>query len=148
VRAKLGYPFRFVELAQEINAGMPEYVVRRIQDLLNEGSKSLRGARVLLLGVTYKPDIADQRESPAKPLAQQLLAKGADVVYHDPHVLDWHVNGTAVTRADDLDTELAKADVSVLLQNHSSYDLEAMAATANLLFDTRGTVRAEGVARL
>jgi nucleotide sugar dehydrogenase len=148
VRAKLGYPFRFVELAQEINAGMPEYVVRRIQDLLNESSKSLRGARVLLLGVTYKPDIADQRESPAKPLAQQLLAKGADVVYHDPHVHDWEVNGTPVTRADDLDTELAKADVSVLLQNHSSYDLEAMASAASLLFDTRGTVRAEGVARL
>ena len=58
------------------------------------------------------------------------------------------MNGTAVTRADDLDTELAKADVSVLLQNHSSYDLEAIAATASLLFDTRGTVRAEGVARL
>ena len=93
VRAKLGYPFRFVELAQEINAGMPQYVVRRLQDLLNEEAKSLRGARVLLLGVTYKPDIADQRESPAKPLAQQLIAKGADVIYHDPHVTDWRVGG-------------------------------------------------------
>ena len=148
VRAKLGYPFRFVELAQEINAGMPEYVVRRIQDLLNEGSKSLRGARVLLLGVTYKPDIADQRESPAKPLAQQLIAKGAEVVYHDPHVTDWRVGGVSVERADDLDTELAKADVSVLLQNHSSYDLDAIAASARLLFDTRGKVHADGVARL
>jgi nucleotide sugar dehydrogenase len=148
VRAKLGYPFRFVELAQEINAGMPEYVVRRIQDLLNEESKSLRGARVLLLGVTYKPDIADQRESPAKPLAQQLMAKGADVVFHDPHVQEWRVAGTSVTRADDLDAELAKADVSILLQNHSSYDLEEIAATARLLFDTRGKVAAEGVARL
>jgi UDP-N-acetyl-D-glucosamine dehydrogenase len=148
VRAKLGYPFRFVELAQEINAGMPEYVVRRIQDLLNEESKSLRGARVLLLGVTYKPDIADQRESPAKPLAQQLMAKGADVIYHDPHVADWKVAGASVPRADDLDTELAKADVSVLLQNHASYDLDAIAATARLLFDTRGKVAAEGVARL
>jgi nucleotide sugar dehydrogenase len=148
VRAKLGYPFRFVELAQEINAGMPEYVVRRIQDLLNEESKSLRGARVLLLGVTYKPDIADQRESPAKPLAQQLMAKGADVVYHDPHVADWRVGGSSVPRADDLDTELAKADVSILLQNHASYDLDAIAATARLLFDTRGQVKAAGVARL
>jgi nucleotide sugar dehydrogenase len=148
VRAKLGYPFRFVELAQEINAGMPQYVVRRLQDLLNEEAKSLRGARVLLLGVTYKPDIADQRESPAKPLAQQLIAKGADVVYHDPHVTDWQVGGTSVERADDLETELAKADVSVLLQNHSSYDLAALAAGARLLFDTRGKVNAEGVARL
>jgi UDP-N-acetyl-D-glucosamine dehydrogenase len=148
VRAKLGYPFRFVELAQEINAGMPEYVVRRIQDLLNEESKSLRGARVLLLGVTYKPDISDQRESPAKPLAQQLMAKGADVVFHDPHVSDWIVNGTSVTRADDLDAELAKADVSVLLQNHASYDLDAIAHVARRLFDTRGKVTAEGVTRL
>jgi nucleotide sugar dehydrogenase len=148
VRAKLGYPFRFVELAQEINAGMPQYVVRRLQDLLNEEAKSLRGARVLLLGVTYKPDIADQRESPAKPLAQQLIAKGADVIYHDPHVTDWHVGGASVERADDLETELAKADVSVLLQNHSSYDLAALAAGARLLFDTRGKVHAEGVARL
>ncbi len=148
VRAKLGYPFRFVELAQEINAGMPQYVVRRLQDLLNEEAKSLRGARVLLLGVTYKPDIADQRESPAKPLAQQLIAKGADVVYHDPHVTDWRIGGASVERADDLDAELAKADVSVLLQNHSSYDLDAIAASARLLFDTRGKVNAEGVARL
>jgi len=148
VRAKLGYPFRFVELAQEINAGMPQYVVRRLQDLLNEEAKSLRGARVLLLGVTYKPDIADQRESPAKPLAQQLIAKGADVIYHDPHVTDWLVGGVSIERAEDLEGELAKADVSVLLQNHSSYDLDALAANARLLFDTRGKVRADGVARL
>src|SRR3954454_21869783 len=148
VPAKLGYPFRFVELAQEINAGMPQYVVRRLQDLLNEQAKSLRGARVLLLGVTYKPDIADQRESPAKPLAQQLMAKGADVIYHDPHVEDWRVGGTSAERADDLEAELAKADVSVLLQNHSSYYLDALAAGARLLFDTRGKVNAEGVSRL
>ncbi|HTY71978.1 MAG TPA: nucleotide sugar dehydrogenase [Actinomycetes bacterium] len=148
VRAKLGYPFRFVELAQEINAGMPDYVVRRMQDLLNEESKALRGARVLLLGVTYKPDIADERESPAKPVAAQLLAKGADVVFHDPLVQEWRVNGVAVTRADDLETELAKADLSVLLQNHTAYDLDFVAATARRLFDTRGKVVGEGVARL
>jgi UDP-N-acetyl-D-mannosaminuronate dehydrogenase len=98
--------------------------------------------------VTYKPDIADQRESPAKPLAQQLIAKGAEVIYHDPHVTDWRVGGASVERADDLDAELAKADVSVLLQNHSSYDLDAIAASARLLFDTRGKVHADGVARL
>ena len=103
---------------------------------------------MLLLGVTYKPDIADQRESPATPLAQQLIAKGADVIYHDPHVTDWLVGGVSIERADDLEGELAKADVSVLLQNHSSYDLDALAANARLLFDTRGKVHAEGVARL
>ena len=89
VRAKLGYPFRFVELAQEINATMPAYVVQRAQNILNEDSKPLRGSTVLLLGVTYKPDIADQRESPAVPLAQQLIAKGATVQYFDAKVADW-----------------------------------------------------------
>lgn len=148
VRANLGYPFRFVELAQEINAGMPSYVVRRVQDVLNDDGKALRGARVLLLGVTYKPDIADQRESPAKPLAQQLMDKGAHVVYHDPHVTDWQVGGAPVERAGDLDAELRKADVSVLLQNHSSYDLTALAQTATRLFDTRGVADDPAAVRL
>jgi nucleotide sugar dehydrogenase len=76
VRARLGYPFRFVELAQEINASMPVYVVQRVQDMLNAERLPLNGATVLLLGITYKPDIADQRESPAGPLAKQLAAKG------------------------------------------------------------------------
>lgn len=148
VRAKLGYPFRFVELAQEINAGMPAYVVRRVQDVLNEDGKALRGATVLLLGVTYKPDIADQRESPAKPLAQQLIDKGAQVVYHDPHVTDWTVGGVPVPRADDLTAALKSADVAVLLQNHSAYDLGELAAAAHRLFDTRGVVADEAVVRL
>src|SRR5690606_27253999 len=85
VRARLGYPFRFVELAQEINATMPAYVVHRAQDILNEDGKSLKGATVLLLGVTYKPNIADQRESPAVPVAKHLRDKGAEVLFHDPH---------------------------------------------------------------
>ncbi|MFM8772808.1 MAG: nucleotide sugar dehydrogenase, partial [Actinomycetota bacterium] len=110
VQAKLGYPFRFVELAQEINAGMPAYVVRRIQDILNEQGKALRGSKVLLLGVTYKPDIADQRESPAKPIAQQLVDKGAQVTFHDPHVQAWHLGGTSLEVVPDLDGALASAD--------------------------------------
>src|SRR4051812_12328510 len=89
VRAKLGYAFRFVELAQEVNTGMPTYVTQRIQELLNEDSMSLRGAQVLLLGVTYKADIADQRGSPATPLARALVSRGATVSYHDPYVPFW-----------------------------------------------------------
>ena len=85
VRAKLGYPFRFVELAQEINNSMPMYVAHRVQDLLNMEGKALRDASVLLLGITYKPDISDIRESPAIPLAKSLIAAGADVTFHDPH---------------------------------------------------------------
>ncbi len=141
VRARLGYPFRFVELAQEINAGMPDYVVRRIQDLLNDSATALRGATVLLLGVTYKADIADQRESPARPLAARLVASGAQVLWHDPHVPTWDVPG--VRAAGDLDQALARADVTVLLQPHRGYDLRHLAAASRVLFDTRGRLPAD-----
>jgi nucleotide sugar dehydrogenase len=148
VQAKLGYPFRFVELAQEINAGMPSYVVRRIQDVLNDQGKSLRGSRILLLGVTYKPDIADQRESPAKPIAVELRDKGAQVEFHDPHVVSWRLGAESLTRVDDLDSALAGADVVVLLQNHSDYDLPSITARAACLFDTRGATSGPKVVRL
>ncbi len=148
VRATLGRPFQFVELAQSINLQMPAYVVERVADLLNDEGKALRGSTILLLGVTYKPNIADQRESPATPLAQLLLDKGANLVFHDPHVQEWTPNGVSVTRADDLDKALATADVSVLLQNHRDYDLAAIAATAKKLFDTKGATDDASVARL
>ena len=148
VQAKLGYPFRFVELAQEINAGMPSYVVRRIQDALNDEGKALRGSRILLLGVTYKPDIADQRESPAKPIAVELRDKGAEVEFHDPHVVTWRLGSESLTRVADLDSALAGADIVVLLQNHSDYDLTAIAARAARLFDTRGATSGPKVERL
>ncbi|MGH3449151.1 MAG: nucleotide sugar dehydrogenase, partial [Haloechinothrix sp.] len=144
----LGYPFRFVELAQEINQSMPAYVVRRTQDLLNDHGKALRGSTVLLLGVTYKPDIHDQRESPAKPVARQLQDFGANVVYHDPFVPEWSVNGGTVPRVDDLPAGLASADVSILLQPHSTYDLGDIAKQAKLLFDTKGKVSDGNVERL
>lgn len=148
VQAKLGYPFRFVELAQEINAGMPSYVVRRIQDALNDEGKPLRGSRVLLLGVTYKPDIADQRESPAKPIAVELRDKGAVVEFHDPHVTTWRLGSDALERVDDLDAALTRADLVVLLQNHAAYDLAAVTAAASRLFDTRGATSGPKVVRL
>lgn len=137
VRAKLGYPFRFVELAQEINATMPAYVVHRAQDILNEDSKSLRGSTVLLLGVTYKPDIADQRESPAVPLAQQLQAKGAIVQYFDAKVANWTAAPDA-ERVDDLAAAVAAADLTILVQNHKTFDVEELAAKSQRFFDTRG----------
>ena len=93
VQNELGYPFRFVELAQEINNSMPEYVVSRIAALLNDQERSVKGSKILLLGVTYKPDIADQRESPAVPVADLLRMRGADVKFHDPHVTSWNLTG-------------------------------------------------------
>jgi UDP-N-acetyl-D-glucosamine dehydrogenase len=136
----LGYPFRFVELAQEINSRMPGYVTERAAELLNRGGQAVNGARVLLLGVTYKKDIADQRESPARPIARKLRARGAAVAYHDPHVPSWPVDGQEVSRAADLPAAVAAADLVILLQAHQDYDLPELAATARLLLDTRGVV--------
>ena len=142
----LGYPFRFVELAQEINSRMPGYVVDRVAEQLNRHAKPLNGANVLVLGVTYKHDIADQRESPARPIARRLLARGALLTYHDQYVPDWSVDGQPVRRATDLDTDIVTADVVVLLQAHSQYDLERIAAESRLFFDTRGKLAGRGPA--
>src|ERR1700735_5471144 len=108
VRAELNYPFRFVELAQEINSRMPGYVVDRAAELLNSNAKPFNGAHVLLLGVTYKKDVADQRESPAQVIGRKLRARRAVLTYHDPYVDEWSVDGEAVRRAEQLDSEVAR----------------------------------------
>jgi UDP-N-acetyl-D-glucosamine dehydrogenase len=145
VRTRLGYAFRFVELAQEINSMMPTYVVQRVQSLLNDDARALRGSRVLLLGVTYKPDIADVRESPAFAVARLLRHEGALVTYHDPLVPEWHVDGDVLTAEPDLGAAVEAAHVVVLLQNHTSYDLDEIIGRATRLFDTRGVTRPGGV---
>ncbi|MBD2896056.1 nucleotide sugar dehydrogenase [Spirillospora sp. NPDC000708] len=138
----LGYPFRFVELAQEINDRMPRYVAERAQQLLNREGRALKGAKVLLLGVTYKADIADQRESPARPVARRLARLGADLSFHDPFVTEWQVDGAAVPPAEgDLPTALADADLVIVLADHAAYDAETLTRHARLLFDTRGRTR-------
>ncbi|WP_281196257.1 nucleotide sugar dehydrogenase [Microtetraspora malaysiensis] len=137
---KLGYPFRFVELAQEINERMPSYVVARAQRLLNRARKPVNGSRVLLLGVTYKPDIADERETPAVPVAEALLELGAEIVFCDPHVKEWAVKGNQIPRADDLAAAVADADVTLLLQQHSAFDLGVVEERAQLVLDTRGVL--------
>ena len=142
VRAELSYPFRFVELAQEINNRMPGYVVDRAAEILNNHAKPLNGARVLLLGVTYKKDIADQRESPARPIARKLLQRGAVLSYHDPYVEHWQVDDRDIPRAQ---APTAAADLTILLQAHTSYDLPGIAAGARLLFDTRGMLSGDSV---
>jgi UDP-N-acetyl-D-glucosamine dehydrogenase len=140
VRVQLGHPFRFVELAQEINAGMPAYIVSRAQDSLNDVGKALRGSTVLLLGVTYKPDIADQRESPSRPIAQLLQAKGAHVIFHDPHVDSWTLDSGDLQGVEDLTDALKTADLSILLQSHRAYDLGHIVSSARRLLDTRGKI--------
>jgi UDP-N-acetyl-D-glucosamine dehydrogenase len=147
VRSQLGYGFRFVELAQEINFSMPTYVTHRVTELLNAESKAVKGSRVLLLGVTYKPDIADQRESPAVAIATRLRTLGAEVVYHDPHVQAWTETGIPSV-GDDVLTAAADADLTILLQNHADYDVDMIAKAAPLMFDTRGVSTEPGTHRL
>jgi len=148
VRAALGYPFRFVELAQEINNTMPAYVASRAADLLNEHSKPLRGSTILLLGVTYKPDIADQRESPSRPVAEHLQAKGAHITYHDPYVPTWHLTTGDLTCEPNLDTAAKNADLIIILQAHKTYNLPNLTTTSTPILDTRGALREPGVYQL
>jgi len=145
---RLGYPFRFVELAQEINDRMPAYVAARITRALNDRSRAVRGSRVLLLGVTYKADVADARETPAVPLARRLLEMGADVRWHDPFVEEFAPAGAPLDRVEDPVTAAGQHDVVVLLQAHAEYDLAAVSHASSLLFDTRGLTSGPGVERL
>ena len=144
IRKSLGHPFRFVDLAEDINNSMPVYVVQRIQDLLNDHQKSLNGAKVLLLGVSYKANISDQRHSPATPIAHGLRAKGAHLSYHDGNVPHWDVDGVTYDSVGDLDTAAAQADIVVILQAHREYDFTKIAKNANLVFDTRGVAAGTG----
>lgn len=148
VKRTLGYQFKFVELAQEINNSMPRYVVDRLADLLNDAGLSVSGSRILLLGVTYKPDVADQRESPAVPVAKILMSKRARVEFHDFYVDNWRVDGHVLHAATDLLEAVAAADVVVLLQAHQQYDIEDLVARSNRFFDTRGVTSGPDVVRL
>jgi nucleotide sugar dehydrogenase len=141
----LGYPFRFAELAQEINSRMPAYTVDRAAELLNRHGKPLNGAHVLLLGVTYKPDVADQRESPVQAAGRKLRSRGAMLTYHDPYVDDWRLDGEPVRRAADLGEAVAGADLVILMQDHAAYDLDRIAGDARLVLDTRGRARGPNV---
>jgi UDP-N-acetyl-D-glucosamine dehydrogenase len=138
VRAKLGHPFRFVELAQEINASMPVHVVDRAQAELNEQGKAMKGRRALLLGVTYKRDVADLRETPASAVVKVLRDRGMEVDFVDPHVPKWRASGIPVPKR-----ELAQCsgyDLVVLLQDHSAFEPEQILAAGELILDTRAVL--------
>jgi UDP-N-acetyl-D-glucosamine dehydrogenase len=135
------YTARFIELASDINTNMPRYVVTRILEGLNERGKSLKGARCLVLGVAYKPDIDDIRESPALDVIGLLEKKGATVEYHDPYIpsLKTH-NGIEMRSVPDLMAAVRAADVVVAVTNHKSYDYPAILETAKIIFDSRNAL--------
>ncbi|WP_028279915.1 nucleotide sugar dehydrogenase [Arthrobacter sp. H5] len=148
VRKALGYPFRFVELAEEINNSMPKYIVQRLQNLLNNDERALKNAKILLLGVTYKPNIADQRESPALPIALLLREKGAHLAYHDPRIENWTVGSDTLACVEDLYVAVDDADIVLLLQNHNEYDADKISERGAVVFDTRGASTNPNITRL
>jgi len=137
----LKFTARFIELADEINSGMPAYWVRRVQDALNDVGQALRGSAVLILGVAYKPDTSDLRESPALDIIHLLQEKGARVFYHDPHIPSFSHDGFSMTSVDALDLTLAKADCVVIVTDHAAYDWDAVRSRAQVVVDTRNALR-------
>lgn len=134
------YTARFIELASEINAKMPEYWVRKAQDSLNEAGKPVNGSKVLILGVAYKADVKDTRESPALDIAHLLMEKGAQVSYHDPHVASVEDDGMSMQSVADLRLALRDSDCVVVATAHSAYDWQMIAREARVIVDTRHAV--------
>lgn len=148
VKAKLGYAFRMVELAEEINHAAPEYVAERTQKNLNRQGKAVNGAKILLLGVTYKPNIADRRESPADPLAARLAEWGAEISYADPYVPTWapeSLGGRELVAVEDVAKVAAEADIVILLQSHKEFDVRRLAQVSTTFLDTRGNLYREEI---
>lgn len=136
----LDYKARFIEMASEINTAMPRYWVQKVQDALNEAGKPVKGSHILVLGVAYKRDVSDLRESPALDIIQLLDAKGAHVRYHDPHVPAFQVDGMEMVSTSDLAGALVAADCVVIATDHSVYDWPAIQDQARLLVDTRHAI--------
>jgi UDP-N-acetyl-D-glucosamine dehydrogenase len=122
---------------------MPRYVVSRVMDALNERSKALKGSKVLILGVAYKPDIDDVRESPAMDVIGLLQKKGADVEYHDPYIPHIHheVDGWQMDSVEDMVASVKEADAVVIITNHKEYDYDSIVNSAQFVFDTRNATR-------
>jgi UDP-N-acetyl-D-glucosamine dehydrogenase len=133
----LNYRTRLIEVASEINAEMPEFVMDKVREALNEHRKPVLGTRILVLGVSYKRDVGDVRESPAIDIMSMLEAQGAEVRYHDPFVAEIHEDGVARTGVDLTDDELAAADCVVIVTDHSVVDYRKVVETAQLVVDTR-----------
>lgn len=143
-----GQPTRFIELAGEINHAMPRFVISRLAASLNDRAKSVRGARILILGLAYKPDIDDVRESPSFELIEMLKDQGALVDYNDPHVPQTHKMrhyGDLQMRSVPLTAEnLASYDAVVIATNHGAYDWALVGGHAKLIVDTRNAMKAYG----
>jgi UDP-N-acetyl-D-glucosamine dehydrogenase len=147
-----GFDSRFISLAEEVNSRMPEHVVQLVSDGLNDERKAMKGSNVLLLGVAYKKDINDVRESPALSIIERLRAKGADVRYHDPFVTEVQFDEESLQSVPLTNDELKSADCVIIVTDHSEIDYKRVCSLAPLIVDTRnalnGDVRRESSARI
>jgi UDP-N-acetyl-D-glucosamine dehydrogenase len=140
----LNYTARFIELASEINTGMPRYVVGKVQDALNDKGKALKASKVLVLGAAYKPDVEDLRESPALDVIGLLENKGAEVLYHDPYITHLKHDDWEFYRVENLLQEISRVDCVVIITNHSVYNYDEILEHANLIVDTRNALGLSG----
>ena len=142
---EFGQHTRFIELAGEINTSMPEYVIHRVADALNEMGKAIRGSKVLVLGLAYKPNVDDERESPSYVLMESLKRRGAEVAYYDPYVpvvrpTREHPQWTG-TRSVAWNREtVASYDLVLLATNHANVNYSELAAWATCIVDTRNAM--------
>jgi UDP-N-acetyl-D-glucosamine dehydrogenase len=139
---EMNYNARFIELASEINTNMPRYVVSRILDAMNDRGQVLKGSKVLVLGVAYKPDIDDVRESPALDVIALLKKKGAQVSYHDPYIPQIHHDkeGWQMDSVKDAMQAVRESDAVVIVTNHKAYDYQAILDSAKFIFDSRNAM--------
>ena len=145
-----GFDSRFIGLAEEVNSRMPEHVVQLVADGLNDESKSMKGSRILLLGVAYKKDIDDVRESPALSIIDRLRARGAAVSYHDPFVKEIHFDdahteggGEPLSSMPLTDDEVRHSDCVIIVTDHSGIDYSKVTKLASLVVDTRNALNGE-----
>ena len=142
---ELNYSARFIDLASEINTGMPEYVIERTSEALNEVAKPLNGSKILVLGAAYKPDIDDLRESPALDILGLLRLKKADVSYHDPYVPKFTHDGVDWVSVPNLEKAVKEADCVLIVTNHKAYDYEMILEKSKLIMDTRNALGKTGL---
>ena len=137
----INYTARFIDLASEIDSNMPRYVVSKIQDALNRYKKPLNGSKVLILGVAYKPNVNDLRESPAFDVIHLLQEKGALVSYYDPYVPEVDYEFVRMTSEKDLAAAVEKADLVAIITNHTKVDYNLVFEKAQLIFDARNALK-------
>lgn len=147
IERRLGQTFRFVELANDVNSHMPDYVVRRVQFMLNEASRSVKGSSILVFGLAYKANTGDARETPSVPICELLVGLGADVSVVDPHVADRQFP-SGVQRSQGSDADVAAADLVLFLVDHNEFDGEAIVASGRPILDCRHQLTGDNVDHL